>query len=180
MPEFAYENTLYRTKVFNIYEHKKQKCDICAYICDSIFTRMNNRKKTVYITRKVHFNAAHKLYNPNWSEEQNEAFFGKCANKYFHGHNFEMYVTLKGVADPETGMVMDLKKLKKIVEEYIVDKLDHKNINTDVDFMQGKMASIENLVVEIWNQLEPHIDKGLLHCIKLYETERQFVEYYGE
>ncbi|MFN5920927.1 MAG: 6-pyruvoyl trahydropterin synthase family protein [Bacteroidota bacterium] len=141
---------------------------------------MNNRKKTVYITRKVHFNAAHKLYNPNWSEEQNEAFFGKCANKYFHGHNFEMYVTLKGVPNPETGMVMDLKKLKQIVEEYIVDKLDHKNINTDVDFMQGKMASIENLVVEIWNQLEPHLDKGLLYCSKLYETERQFVEYEGE
>lgn len=138
------------------------------------------KKKTVYITRKVHFNAAHKLYNPNWSEEQNEAFFGKCSNKFFHGHNFDMYVTVKGIANPETGMVMDLKKLKDIINEYVVDKLDHKNINEDVDFMTGKIASIENLVVEIWEQLQPHITDGSLHCIKLYETERQFVEYYGE
>lgn len=141
---------------------------------------MNNRKKTVYITRKEHFNAAHRLYNPNWTDEQNEAFFGKCANKHFHGHNFDIYVTVKGEADPETGMVLDLKKLKRLMHFYIIDKLDHQNINEDVDFMKGKMASIENLVVEIWNQLEPHIDRGQLHCIKLYETERQFVEYYGE
>jgi 6-pyruvoyltetrahydropterin/6-carboxytetrahydropterin synthase len=141
---------------------------------------MNNRKKTVYITRKEHCNAAHRLYNPNWTDEQNEAFFGKCANKHFHGHNFDIYVTVKGEADPETGMVIDLKKLKKLMHTYIIDKLDHQNINEDVDFMKGKMASIENLVVEIWNQLEPHIDRGQLHCIKLYETERQFVEYYGE
>jgi 6-pyruvoyltetrahydropterin/6-carboxytetrahydropterin synthase len=141
---------------------------------------MNNRKKTVYITRKAHFNAAHKLFNPNWSIEQNEAFFGKCANKYYHGHNFDMYVTVKGEADPETGMVMDLKELKRLMETYVINKLDHKNINEDVDFMKGKLASIENLVVEIWNQLEPHIPKGKLHSIKLYETERQFVEYYGD
>lgn len=138
------------------------------------------KKNTVYITRKVHFNAAHKLYNPNWSEARNEEFFGKCSNKYYHGHNFDMYVTIKGVANAETGMVMDLKKLKDIINTYVVDKLDHKNINQDVDFMQGKIASIENLVVEIWAQLEPHITDGQLHCIKLYETERQFVEYYGE
>jgi 6-pyruvoyltetrahydropterin/6-carboxytetrahydropterin synthase len=141
---------------------------------------MNNRKKTVYITRKEHFNAAHRLYNPNWTDEQNEAFFGKCANKHFHGHNFDIYVTVKGEADPESGMVLDLKKLKRLMHTYIIDKLDHQNINEDVDFMKGKMASIENLVIEIWNQLEPHIDRGQLHCIKLYETERQFVEYYGE
>ncbi len=141
---------------------------------------MNNRKKTVYITRKEHFNAAHRLYNPNWSEEQNEAFFGKCANKHFHGHNFDIYVTVKGEADPETGMVMDLKKLKKIMHELVIDQLDHRNINEEVEFMKGKMASIENLVVEIWNQIESHIEGGKLHCIKLYETNNQFVEYYGE
>ena len=107
------------------------------------------RSKTVYITRKVHFNAAHKLYNNSWTEAENELFFGKCANKYYHGHNFDMYVTLKGVANPNTGMVMDLKKLKAIINTYVVDKLDHKNINNDVDFMAGKMASIENLVMEI-------------------------------
>lgn len=138
------------------------------------------KNKTVYITRKVRFNAAHKLYNDSWSKEQNEAYFGKCANEYFHGHNFDMYVTIKGTANPDTGMVMDLKQLKEIMNTYVVDKLDHKNINHDVDFMQGKMASIENLVVEIWAQLAPHITEGVLHSIKLYETENQFVEYFGE
>lgn len=141
---------------------------------------MEQRKKLVYITRKAHFNAAHRLYNPSWSNEQNEAFFGKCANKHFHGHNFDLYVTIKGVADENTGMVMDLKQLKKVIQEYVIDKLDHMNINEDVDFMKGRMASIENLVVEIWAQLEPHIGNGRLHCVKLYETENQFVEYYGE
>lgn len=138
------------------------------------------RNRTVYITRKVHFNAAHKLYNPAWTEEANEAYFGKCANKYYHGHNFDMYVTIKGIANPDTGMVMDLKELKRVINKYVVDKLDHSNINHDVDFMTGKIASIENLVVEIWDQLEPNITNGKLHSIKLYETERQFVEYYGE
>ena len=149
-----------------------------------VYLRLNwavmQKQRTVYITRKVHFNAAHKLYNPNWTEAENEAFFGKCANKYYHGHNFDLYVTIKGSASEDTGMVMDLKKLKKIINTYVVDKLDHKNINHDVDFMEGKMASIENMVVAIWEQLEPHITEGKLHCIKLYETERQFVEYYGE
>jgi len=141
---------------------------------------MASKEKIVYITRKTHFNAAHRLYNPNWSDEQNELFFGKCANRNYHGHNFELYVTLKGVADKNTGMVMDLRKLKDVMQEFILDKIDHKNLNIDVDFMNGKMASIENIVVEIWEQLEPHIENGTLHCIKLYETENQFVEYYGE
>jgi 6-pyruvoyltetrahydropterin/6-carboxytetrahydropterin synthase len=141
---------------------------------------MGHKKKLVYITRKEHFNAAHRLYNPKWTDEENEVFFGKCANKHFHGHNFDLFVTVKGVADENSGMVMDLKKLKKIIQEFVIDKLDHMNINEDVDFMKGKMASIENLVVEIWGQIEPHIENGELHCVKLYETEKQFVEYYGE
>ena len=141
---------------------------------------MADKNNLVYITRKVHFNAAHRLYNPKWTDEENEAFFGKCANKNFHGHNFDMYVTLKGVADDNTGMLMDLRKLKEVIQEFILDKLDHKNLNMDVDFMKDKMASIENLVVEIWKQLDPHIENGTLHSIKLYETENQFVEYYGE
>jgi 6-pyruvoyltetrahydropterin/6-carboxytetrahydropterin synthase len=91
-----------------------------------------------------------------------------------------MYVTIKGIANPDTGMVMDLKKLRDIINTYVVDKVDHRNINHDVDFMTGQMASIENMVVAIWEQLAPHITDGKLHCIKLYETERQFVEYYGE
>ena len=141
---------------------------------------MADKKNIVYITRKAHFNAAHRLYNPNWSEEENELFFGKCANKNYHGHNFDIYVTLKGVADENTGMIMDLRKLKDVMNEFVLDKIDHKNFNLDVDFMKNKMASIENIVVEIWKQLEPHIEKGKLHCIKLFETENQFVEYYGE
>lgn len=141
---------------------------------------MADKKKLVYITRKEHFNAAHRLYNTSWTDEQNEAFFGKCANKNFHGHNFDLYVTLKGYADPQTGMVMDLKKLKDVIKTRVVDKLDHMNINEDVDFMRGQLASIENIVVAIWEQLEPYIENGKLHCIKLVETERNYVEYYGE
>ena len=141
---------------------------------------MSDNKNIVYITRKAHFNAAQRVFNARWTDEQNEQFFGKCANKNYHGHNFDIYVTLKGVADENTGMVMDLRKLKDVMHEFVLDKIDHKNINLDVDFMKGKMASIENIVVEIWKQLEPHIENGKLHCIKLFETENQFVEYYGE
>jgi 6-pyruvoyltetrahydropterin/6-carboxytetrahydropterin synthase len=134
----------------------------------------------VYITRIEHFNAAHKLFNPNWSREKNEEVFGKCANENWHGHNFELYVTLKGEPNPDTGFVYDVKRLSIIVKEHVIDKLDHKNLNVDVDFMKGKLCSIENLVIGIWNQLQPHLPKEVqLHCLKLYETPRIFVEYYG-
>jgi 6-pyruvoyltetrahydropterin/6-carboxytetrahydropterin synthase len=136
--------------------------------------------KTVYITRKEHFNAAHKLYNPDWSEEKNEAFFGKCANRNWHGHNFDLYVTVKGRPDPETGFLMDLKVLKQIIRDRVTDKLDHHNINTDVDFMKGKIASIENLCVGIWEQIEPHISGCTLHCVRLWETHNNYVDYFGE
>lgn len=139
----------------------------------------NKGNKILYVTRRVHFNAAHKLYNPSWSEEKNDEVFGKCANKNWHGHNFDLFVTVKGTPNPDTGFVIDLKELKSIMKKYVVDKLDHKNLNTDVDFMEGKLASIENLVVEIWNQLEPHIHGCELHYIKLTETENNYVEYYG-
>jgi 6-pyruvoyltetrahydropterin/6-carboxytetrahydropterin synthase len=141
---------------------------------------MTNKEKIVYITRRERFNAAHKLYNPKWTEAENEAFFGKCSNKYYHGHNFELLVTIKGVANPETGMVMDLKKMKHIIRDLITEKLDHRNLNEDVDFLKGMMPSIENIVVKIWEILEPHIENGKLHCIKLIETENNFVEYYGD
>jgi 6-pyruvoyltetrahydropterin/6-carboxytetrahydropterin synthase len=135
----------------------------------------------VYITRIEHFNAAHKLYNPAWSREKNEEVFGKCANENWHGHNFELYVTLKGQPSPDTGFVYDVKRLSVIVKEHIIDKLDHKNLNEDVDFMSGKLCSIENLVIAIWQQLTPHLPAGVvLHCLKLYETPRIFVEYYGD
>ena len=133
----------------------------------------------VYVTRKMHFNAAHKLYNPNWSDEKNIAVFGKCANSNYHGHNFDLYVTVKGVPNPDTGFVMDLKELKNLLEEKIISRLDHRNINLDVDFMQGKLASIENLAKAIWDELLPHLGVERLHSIKIYETPRQYVEFYG-
>lgn len=134
----------------------------------------------VYITRIEHFNAAHKLYNPTWSREKNEEVFGKCANENWHGHNFELHVTLKGDPNPDTGFVFDVKKLSIIVKEHVIDKLDHKNLNEDVDFMKGRICSIENLVTAIWAQLSPRLPENItLHCLKLYETPRIYVEYYG-
>lgn len=135
----------------------------------------------VYITRIEHFNAAHKLFNPKWSVAQNEEVFGKCANENWHGHNFELYVTLKGEPNPDTGFVYDVKRLSIIVQEHVIDKLDHKNLNLDVAFMAGKICSSENLVIGIWEQLQPHLPKEVqLHCLKLYETPRIFVEYFGK
>ena len=134
----------------------------------------------VYITRIEHFNAAHRLFNPNWSKEKNDEVFGKCANENWHGHNFELYVTLKGEPDLDTGFVFDVKKLSIIVQQNVIDKLDHKNLNLDVEFMAGKLCSIENLVIGIWEQLVPHLPKDVnLHSLKLYETPRIFVEYFG-
>jgi 6-pyruvoyltetrahydropterin/6-carboxytetrahydropterin synthase len=134
----------------------------------------------VYLTRIEHFNAAHKLYNPNWTYEENETVFGKCANENWHGHNYELYVTIKGTPNVETGFLFDAKKLSEIIKLQILDKLDHLNLNTDVDFMQGIMCSTENLAIAIWKQLVPHIPSPIqLHCIKLYETNKIFVEYYG-
>ena len=135
----------------------------------------------VYITRIEHFNAAHKLYNPRWTPEQNDAVFGKCANENWHGHNFELYVTVKGHPDPDTRFVFDAKKLSAVIKEHIIEKLDHKNLNMDVDFMQGKLCSIENLIIGIWGQLKAHLPETVhLHALKMYETPNIFVEYFGE
>ncbi|MEY2811695.1 MAG: hypothetical protein RLZZ390_135 [Bacteroidota bacterium] len=134
-----------------------------------------------YLTRKEHFNAAHKLFNPQWTKEKNDEVFGKCANENWHGHNFELFVTIKGEVNPDTGFVMDAKLLSKIIKDRVVEVLDHKNLNLDVPFMAGKLCSIENLTFEIWQQLAPHLPQGVaLHCIKLVETPRIFVEYFGE
>lgn len=134
----------------------------------------------VYLTRIEHFNAAHKLYNPNWSKQKNDEVFGKCANENWHGHNFELFVTIKGDPDPDTGFIYDAKKLGALVNEKVVDKLDHRNLNVDVDFMRGKLCSIENLVIGIWNELQPNLPAGVqLHCLKLVETSKIYVEYYG-
>jgi 6-pyruvoyltetrahydropterin/6-carboxytetrahydropterin synthase len=134
----------------------------------------------VYITRKEHFNAAHKLANPKWSDEKNTEVFGPCANPNFHGHNFDLFVTIKGSPDPETGFIMDLKVLRDIIKKHVIDVLDHKNINLDVAFMSGKMASIENIAIGIWAQIEPHLEGCELHRVKLIETRHNYVEYYGD
>ena len=135
----------------------------------------------VYLTRVEHFNAAHKLYNPDWSREKNEEVFGKCANENWHGHNYELYVTIKGEPDINTGFIFDAKKLSGIIKDAVIEKLDHKNLNVDVDFMQGKMCSTENLVVSIWEQLISHLPEEIqLHGIKLCETPRIYVEYFGK
>src|SRR6185436_3527417 len=111
----------------------------------------------VYLTRKEHFNAAHMLMNPAWSDEKNVEVFGKCANKNWHGHNYNLFVTIKGTPNKDTGFIMNVKELSKIIQDVILEKLDHKNLNLDVDFMNGILPSTENLAVEIWNQLAPHI-----------------------
>ena len=135
----------------------------------------------VYLTRIEHFNAAHKLYNPHWSKEKNEEVFGRCANENWHGHNFELYVTIKGQPDPDTGLIYDAKKLGALIQDKVIEKLDHRNLNIDVDFMKGKMCSVENLVVGIWNELMPSLPEGvLLHSLKLVETAKIYVEYFGE
>ncbi|MEI8109487.1 MAG: 6-carboxytetrahydropterin synthase [Chitinophagia bacterium] len=134
----------------------------------------------VYLTRQEHFNAAHKLYNPGWSREQNEEVFGACANENWHGHNYNLYVTVKGEPHPETGFVYDVKKLSILINEHVIKHLDHRNLNLDVPFLEGKLCSTENLAIAIWNQLSPHIPSGvILHCVKLYETPRIYVEYFG-
>lgn len=135
----------------------------------------------IYITRRERFNAAHKLFREDWSAEKNSETFGKCANPNWHGHNYDLFVTIKGEVNPDTGFVIDLKELKRIILTEVVDKLDHKNINLDVDFMKGKLASTEILAIAIWDQLrEPIAKEGAqLHAIKLFETENNYVEYFG-
>lgn len=136
----------------------------------------------IYITRREHFNAAHKLHNPNWTEDQNNEVFGKCANPNWHGHNYNLYVTVKGKVNPDTGYSVNLKELSVIIRKHITDKLDHKNLNLDVDFLKGVMPSTENVAIGIWKELKPHVDKldCKLHSVKLFETENNYVEYFGE
>jgi len=137
----------------------------------------------IYITRREHFNAAHRMYREEWSVEKNAEIFGKCANPNWHGHNYNLFVTLKGHIDYTKAYLMDLKELKAIIREHVIEKLDHKNLNLDVDFMKGKMATTELLCMEIFNQLKTPIEvnKGVfLHSVKLYETENNSAEYFGK
>jgi 6-pyruvoyltetrahydropterin/6-carboxytetrahydropterin synthase len=134
---------------------------------------------TVYITRQVHFNAAHRLHNPAKSQQWNEEHYGLCTNPHWHGHNYVLEVTLRGKPDPETGYIMDLSQLKGILQRVILDKCDHRNLNDQVDFLRGINPSTENLVIAFWNEIEPHITAGTLHRLRLYETPRNFAEYCG-
>lgn len=136
----------------------------------------------VFVTRVEHFNAAHKLYNPNWDAAKNVEVFGKCANENWHGHNYELHVTVKGEPHTETGFVINAKELGELVREKIVEVADHRNLNLDVPFMKGKFTSAENFAIGIWEELEPFIiTKGVqLHCVKLIETQRIYVEYFGK
>lgn len=133
----------------------------------------------VSITRQVHFNSAHRLYNPTKSQRWNEEHYGLCTNPHWHGHNYVLEVTLRGQPDPETGYIMDLGELKKILHEHVVDLCDHRNLNDEVTFLRGVIPSTENLVIAFWNQIAPHIHAGRLHCVRLYETPRNFAEYHG-
>ena len=132
-----------------------------------------------YLTRREHFNAAHKLFNKNWSDEKNLEVFGGCANPNWHGHNYVLFVTVKGEVNPETGYVVNMKDISTLIRTNILDKVDHKNLNLDVDFLKDIVPSAENFAKAIWDELKPHIKDCELHCVKLQETENIYVEYFG-
>jgi len=134
----------------------------------------------VYLTRRARFNAAHKLWVKEWSDEKNIDVFGKCANPNFHGHNYTLYVTVKGEPDAVTGMLINAKDLAKIINTEVIDVLDHKNLNLDVDFLPDNMQSTcENLAILIWKRIEPKLQQCILHRVKLHETENIYTEYFG-
>ena len=134
----------------------------------------------VYVKRRETFSAAHRLYNPSYSDEKNLEIFGKCSNPNWHGHNYVLEVTVAGETDPETGFVIDLKVLKSIINEYVLKKVDHKNLNTETDFMKGIIPSAENIAKAIFNELKNKLPSGKLYSVKLFETEKNIVEYRGE
>lgn len=135
-----------------------------------------------YITRRERFNAAHRLFSSELSDEENLKIYGKCSHPNWHGHNFELFVTVKGEVDKKIGYVTNLMNISSLIKELVTDKIDHRNINLDVDFMQGKIASTENLAIAIWEVLKKPIEAlGVrLHCVKIQETENNYVEYFGE
>jgi 6-pyruvoyltetrahydropterin/6-carboxytetrahydropterin synthase len=135
---------------------------------------------TVFITRQVHFNSAHRLFNPTKSLAWNQKQYGLCTNPHWHGHNYVLEVTVRGRPDPVTGYIIDLGELKKILQRAVIDPCDHKNLNTDVEFLRGLIPSTENLVIAFWNEIAPHLPKAAaLHCVRLFETPRNFADYYG-
>lgn len=134
----------------------------------------------VYVTRREVFSASHRLTNPELSDEENDAIYDKCNNLYGHGHNYILEVIVAGEVNPKTGYVIDLKKLKRIVREKVISKVDHRHFNFDVEFMKGKIPTVENIAIGIWKLLENEINEGELYSVKLYETENNYVEYKGE
>ena len=134
----------------------------------------------IYVTRREIFSSSHRLFNPNFSDEENERLFGKCNNLNGHGHNYILEVIVAGEVDPNTGYVIDLKVLKEIIKKNVISKVDHKNLNLDVDFLKGKIPTAENIAIGIWNQLDNKLPSGKLYAIKLYETENNYVEYKGK
>ncbi len=135
---------------------------------------------TVYVHRRAHFSASHRLYDPLLNDRQNYEKFGGCSNPNGHGHNYYIDVCIAGTPDLSTGFVIDLKKVKEILHHSFLDKVDHKNLNVDVDFMRGINPTTENIAIAAWNQIVPHITHGTLFSIRVYETENNFVEYRGE
>ena len=135
----------------------------------------------IYLTRRERFCAAHRMFREEWSDETNKEVFGKCSNPNWHGHNYVLWVTIKGEPSPEHGFVLNISLLKQIILEKIIDKIDHKNINLEVDFMKDRVATTENLAVAIWDELKSSIEEegAILHCVKIEETENNSIEYYG-
>jgi len=144
--------------------------------------REYRNKSMIYLTRRERFSAAHRMFNSDLSDEQNIELYGQCSNPDWHGHNYILYVTVKGKINPELGYVMNLKRLKEIINDNIISKLDHKNLNTQVSFLSDTMVSTESIAVAIWKQLAKIIisEGAELHCIKIEETENNYIEYYGE
>jgi 6-pyruvoyltetrahydropterin/6-carboxytetrahydropterin synthase len=132
------------------------------------------------ITRRVHFSAGHRLHNPSFDDERNRAIYGLCNNPNGHGHNYDLEVTVSGEVDPETGFVMDLKRLKALLGEQVLEDLDHANLNMDVEWLEGVIPTTENLAVAIWRRLDGRLGDVTLECVKIWETERNLVEYRGE
>ena len=135
----------------------------------------------IYLTRRERFSAAHRMFRQDWSDEKNMEVFGKCSNPNWHGHNYELFVTVRGELSEGHGFVMNINSLKQIILDRIIRKIDHKNINLEVDFMEGKIATTENLAIAIWDQLKPFVEKegAMLHCVRIDETENNSIEYYG-
>jgi len=135
----------------------------------------------IYLTRRERFNAAHRLFRADWSDEKNLEVFGKCSNPNWHGHNYTLFVSVKGEINPETGFVINLKQLSKIVNEKVIEKIDHKNLNLEVDFLKDMITSTENLAIAIWNEIHEEVEQlgATMDSVKIYETENNFVEYKG-